>query len=69
MTFIFMKGVPPSKKVDTYQSPARGELTHATHIYGVGAGTRTALRAVRVELAAGAGWARDEKIFVRVTEC
>jgi len=27
------------------------------------------LLCVRVVLAAGAGWARDEKLFVRVTEC
>jgi len=38
-----------------------------------GAGTRTALRAgagrAWVELAAGAGRSRDEKLFVRVNEC
>ena len=49
-------------------------------ICGAGAGTRTALRAgagrvelaaglVQVVLAAGAGRALVEKLFVRVTEC
>jgi len=42
-----------------------------TRICGAGAGTRTVFRAdagrVRVELAAGAGRARGEKFFVRVS--
>ena len=51
-----------------------------TRICGAGAGTPTALRAgagwtccragrARVELAAGAGRARNEKIFLRVNGC
>jgi len=47
-----------------------------THICGADAGTHTALRAGwveltagRVVLGAGAGQARVEKFFVRVTEC
>ena len=42
-----------------------------TCICGAGTGTCTALRVGRatVELAAGAGRARDEKFLVRVNEC